>query len=96
MQEENFYKENPDLKERRKEIDEYVNKWLSYDQAKTLVTTDERKRETNQKRSNSQRVTWSPKPSQSRFSMAELGEMDQKEYNSIMERREKWEVEIVG
>jgi hypothetical protein len=26
MQEENFYKENPDLKERRKEIDEYVNK----------------------------------------------------------------------
>ena len=94
IEERDFYKENPDLVERKKEIDGYVAKWLKYEEAKLLVTRDERRRESNAKRSNSQRITGSSKPTQSHYTTADLEAMNQAEYNSVMERREKGEVTV--
>lgn len=94
LEEREFYAKNPDLADYKEEVKSYQAKWLSLDEAKTLLMNSDKVLEARQKLAESKLSTWENGISKRYFSEDEVAKMSQKEYEQFRDLLDKGEVKL--
>lgn len=81
--ERDFYRDNPEFKDYREEVSSYVKKWLSYDEAASLVKTKDPSFGNKDKAKSMSVAGGESGATKSVYTSAELVKMSQKEYNAV-------------
>jgi len=97
LEERNFLNSNPDLAEYKDSLKTYVDKWLSWEDAKTLL---ERNDTTflNRAKSNSMNLTnWDSSSAKTTYTKKELEDLPTQEaYNAVKDLIDSWKATIIG
>lgn len=92
--EKKFFEANPNMSEYKEQLTEYVNKGISYDKAKALVELDDPTIANRKVAQKTNFTSWEAHIQQVTYTMAELWELPQNEYNKVMALKAKGEVNI--
>jgi len=89
-QKEEFFKNNTELLDHKDDINEYVSKWYSLEDAKTVVISKDKTIEARKNTENSNFTAWSLDIWKTSFTKEELWNMNQSDYNKTMALIESW------
>ena len=90
LNERDFFKTNPDLVEYKDKINEFTSKWISFEDAKTLVTTNDSTISNRQTTNKSNFTAWEPSLDNLNFTKEQLWDMNRSEYKQAMSLIESW------
>jgi len=90
-----FIDKNPEYEGKEEELKSYIAKGLTIEQAKKIVEPNEEV--VNRKKTKESVITaWEQWGEKTSYTKKELEEMNQSEYNKVMDLRSKWKVVIKG
>jgi len=96
LDERDFYKNNPNMAEHKEAISKFTSTGeVSLEQAKRLVVDANPDIVARQNTQNSNFTTWTPDFSKTEYSVSDLENMNQFEYNKVMDEKEQGKVKII-
>lgn len=93
-EEKKFFETNPNMLEYKDQLNDFTSKGLSFEQAKKLVIDWNPDIVARQQAQQSNFTDWTPNLTKNTYSMSELANLWQKEYNKVMKLREQWKINI--
>lgn len=92
---EKFITKNPDLEEYKTDLQTYLDKGLSLNEAKTLLENSDKVLQNRRKTDELNITTTDWEPSKRVYKISEIENMSQSEYNKFMDLKAQWKVKVV-
>lgn len=94
FEQEKFFEQNEWLLDHRDKIKEYVSKWYSLDDAKTVLLSKDKTIEARKNTQNSNFTAWTPDFNKSTYTMDDLKNLSQNEYNQVIKLKAEGKIII--
>lgn len=93
-EEKQFFEKRPEMSEYKEQLNEFTSKWLTFEQAEKLVRDANPDIVARQNTQKSNFTAWTPDFNKSSYSMDDLKNLPQNEYNKVMELNAQGKVNI--